>query len=134
VLIKSQSLKEALNELDWSHDSISITLSPDPPYFRLVTSGVSSNCHCQVDYPKDSEVFEAFSCQQTQQYNYKSSLLLPTVKALSQSTRTQVRMNQNGLLQLQHMYRREDKKTTFIDFILTPETDQPYDDESAVQF
>jgi len=41
---QSDSLKEALNELDWSSDTLTVLLSPDPPYFRLTTSGPSGSC------------------------------------------------------------------------------------------
>lgn len=48
----------------------------------------------QVDYPKDSEVFESYECSETQFNTYKLSLLQPAVKALNLSQKTQLRMNQ----------------------------------------
>jgi len=127
VIIKSECLKEALNELDWSGDVLTVLLSPDPPHFRLTTSGRSGSC--QVDYPKESKVFEAFDCQQTQCHGYKLKLLQPTAKALANSTTTQVRMNERGVLNLQHMFQTEDGETSFVDFfVVAQEEERPYDE------
>jgi len=129
VIMKSDSLKEALNELDWSSDILTVLLSPDPPYFRLTTSGPSGSC--QVDYPKDSEVFEGFDCTSTQSYNYRLKMLQPTVKALALSTKTSVRMNERGVLNFQHMYQSEDNETSFVDFYIVALDEETADDGSS---
>ncbi|KAL6068595.1 ssDNA endodeoxyribonuclease [Balamuthia mandrillaris] len=120
VIMKSESLREALNELDWSGDLLTLLLSPDPPYFRLATSSPSGSC--QVDYPKDSEVFEGFNCTQTQVFSYKLKLLQPTVKALALAAKTQVRMNERGVLNLQHLFHSEEQ-TSFVNFYFVAQED-----------
>eukprot|EP01087_Luapelamoeba_hula_P021465 TRINITY_DN7512_c0_g1_i2.p1 TRINITY_DN7512_c0_g1~~TRINITY_DN7512_c0_g1_i2.p1 ORF type:complete len:130 (-),score=24.90 TRINITY_DN7512_c0_g1_i2:201-590(-) len=125
--MKSECLKEALNELDWSSDVLTVLLSPDPPYFRLTTSGPSGSC--QVDYPKDSEAFEGFDCTQTQAFNYKMKLLQPTAKALSMSTKTSARMNERGILNFQHLYQGDDGETSFVDFFILPLEEDAADDD-----
>ncbi len=82
-----------------------------------------------MDYPKESEVFEGFDCAETQSHNYKLSLLQPAVKALSISHKTQLRMNQVGVLSLQHMIKNEDKNISFVDFFVAPE-DDAYDEDA----
>jgi cell cycle checkpoint protein len=129
IMMKSECLKEAMSELDWSSDLITFLISPDPPYFRLTTSGPSGSC--QVDYPKDSKIFEAFSCSQTQAYSYKTKLLQPTVKALALSVKVAVRMNERGLLNLQHMYLSEDEKSCFTDFFILPQDEETEEDMDA---
>jgi len=124
VVMKSDGVKEVFNELDWSSTLVTLVLSPDPPYFRLTTSGPSGSC--QVDYPKDSQVFERFECQQTQSNNYKLKLLQPWIKALQHAEKTLLRMNQDGVLNLQHMIKTEDRNTCFADFFILPTVD---DDE-----
>jgi len=126
VIVQSAQLKEAFNELDWSSQYVTILLSPDPPHFRLSTQGTAGSC--QVDYPKDSEVFEAFECQETHINNYKLKTLQPSIKALNQATKTQLRVNQRGLLSLQHMIKCEDNHTCFVDFFVVPTDEEAADD------
>jgi len=119
LIMDAELLKDAFDELDWSSQQVSILLSPDPPYFRLSTVGPSGSC--QVDYPKDSEVFEVFDCSRFQMNNYKLSLLQPAIKALALSHKTQLRTNEIGILSLQHMIKSEDKTISFVDFFIVPD-------------
>eukprot|EP01094_Clydonella_sp_ATCC50884_P023345 TRINITY_DN5569_c0_g1_i2.p1 TRINITY_DN5569_c0_g1~~TRINITY_DN5569_c0_g1_i2.p1 ORF type:complete len:318 (+),score=84.62 TRINITY_DN5569_c0_g1_i2:44-955(+) len=118
LIIDSTWLKEAFNELDWSADDVTLTLSPDAPHFRLTTGGVLGSC--QVDCPADSEMIESFECAQTQANRYKFSILKPSVKALQVATKTQLRTNVDGALSLQHMVKVEDGSSCFIDFFVCP--------------
>ena len=45
-------------------------------------------------------------------------LMQPTVKALSLSTKTSVRMNERGTLNFQHLYQSDDGETSFVDFFI----------------
>lgn len=105
-------------------------MSPDEPHFRLSTTGPSGSC--QVDYPKDSEVFESFDCTETQIYTYKLSHMLPAVKALSLSRKAQLRINKEGILSLQHMIEAAEganKKHCFVDFFILPKEED--DDDTS---
>jgi hypothetical protein len=55
---QSENLHDAFNELDWSNTRMSWLIADTQPYFRLATDG--PNGSCQVDYPKDSEVFMVY--------------------------------------------------------------------------
>ena len=118
VIVEAEYLKEAFNELDWSSPLITFTISNNAPYFRLTTSGPSGSC--QVDYPKESEVFELFECEDDCIFSYKLSLLQPAVKALSSAQKTQLRINKSGVLSMQHMIRDEEKNISFVDFLIGP--------------
>lgn len=123
VIVDADHLRDAFNELDWSSPHVNVVLTPEPPYFRLSTSGPSGSC--QIDYPK--EQFETFECEQTQSNNYKLSLIQPAVKALTVANKTQIRMNETGVLSFQHMI-KNDTKFTFVDFFIAPEDEVVIDE------
>ncbi|PIO26466.1 hypothetical protein AB205_0167630 [Aquarana catesbeiana] len=64
IILQSEGLKEAFSELDMTSDILQITMSPTKPYFRLSTFGNAGSAH--LDYPKDSDLIEAFHCTETQ--------------------------------------------------------------------
>uniref|UniRef100_A0A8V0YR33 RAD1 checkpoint DNA exonuclease n=1 Tax=Gallus gallus TaxID=9031 RepID=A0A8V0YR33_CHICK len=64
IILQSDGLREAFSELDMTSEVLQITMSPDKPYFRLSTFGNAGSAH--LDYPKDSDLMEAFHCNQTQ--------------------------------------------------------------------
>jgi cell cycle checkpoint protein len=129
IIINSDSLKEAFSEMDWSSTAMTWFVSPNAPYFRLSTHGTGTSC--EVDYPKDSEVFEVFQCSETQQFMYKMKFLQMSVKALAVAKKTQIRINQQGLLSLQHMITTDDGQTSFVDFFFVPmDEDEEKDKEN----
>jgi len=124
-IVKSEELKEALNDLDSSATKVSLMMSPDPPYFRLSTD--SNAASSQLDYPKDA-IFETFESTKTQLNSYRLGLLQPTVKILNTAVKTSVSMNEKGMLQFKHMMKNEsdtlDNQYSFIEVLLCPdETD-----------
>lgn len=127
IIMESDFLKDAFSELDWSSPLITFFVSAEAPHFRLSTSGPSGSC--QVDYPKDSEVFELFECETTSSFSYKLQLLQPAVKALAQSHKTQLRINESGVLSIQHMIKDEEKNFSFVDFLIAPCEDQSMDED-----
>ncbi|XP_052599091.1 cell cycle checkpoint protein RAD1 isoform X2 [Peromyscus californicus insignis] len=64
IILQSEGLREAFSELDMTSDVLQITVSPDKPHFRLSTFGNAGSSH--LDYPKDSDLMEAFHCNKTQ--------------------------------------------------------------------
>ena len=60
VILRSESLKEVMNDLDMSSDIVEIFLSPDAPYFRFVTVGDAGET--QADIPKDCDIIDSFQC------------------------------------------------------------------------
>eukprot|EP01127_Copromyxa_protea_P016009 TRINITY_DN4698_c0_g1_i3.p1 TRINITY_DN4698_c0_g1~~TRINITY_DN4698_c0_g1_i3.p1 ORF type:complete len:174 (-),score=19.66 TRINITY_DN4698_c0_g1_i3:258-779(-) len=122
IVMKSQALRDAFNELDWSNDFVTWELSPHPPHFRLKAQGTGTMC--QVDYPQDCEVFDSFECTRAIKKDFRMKLLQPCLKALAVATRTQVRMNELGLLSLQHMISTADGQFTFVDFFIVSLDDE----------
>ncbi|XP_043926121.1 cell cycle checkpoint protein RAD1 [Protopterus annectens] len=119
IILQSESLREAFAELDMTSEVLQITMSPDKPFFRLSTFGNAGSAHC--DYPKDSDMMEAFHCTQTQINKYKISLLKPSTKALALSCKVSIRTDNRGFLSLQYMIRNEDGQICFVEYYCCPD-------------
>ncbi|XP_072164089.1 cell cycle checkpoint protein RAD1-like [Diadema setosum] len=125
IIMKSDCLKDAFQELDISSEVIEILLSPDKPFFRLSTFGHAGSAHS--DFPKDSDMVESFQCTQTQTNRYKLALLKPSIKALMQSSKVSIRTDNRGFLSLQYMIRNEDGQISFVEYYCAP--DEEYDED-----
>lgn len=121
LIIRSEALKAAFAELDWSSVDIQLVLSPEDPYFRIATVGPGGSC--QVDFARDSPTIEEFESFEGQAMIFKLKYLQPVIKALSGATKTQIRMNSIGMLNVMHLIATEDGQTSFIEFFLLPSTD-----------
>ncbi|XP_069757999.1 cell cycle checkpoint protein RAD1 isoform X1 [Narcine bancroftii] len=119
IILQSESLREAFAELDMSSEVLQITMSPEKPYFRLSTFGDAGSTHC--DYSKDSDMIEAFHCNQTHCNRYKISLLKPSTKALALSSKVSLRTDNRGFLSLQYMIRNEDGQICFVEYYCCPD-------------
>uniref|UniRef100_A0A8C9FD83 Cell cycle checkpoint protein RAD1 n=1 Tax=Pavo cristatus TaxID=9049 RepID=A0A8C9FD83_PAVCR len=118
IILQSEGLREAFSELDMTSEVLQITMSPDKPYFRLSTFGNAGSAH--LDYLKDSDLMEAFHCNQTQTNRYKISLLKPSTKALALSCKVSIRTDNRGFLSLQYMIRNEDGQICFVEYYCCP--------------
>ncbi|XP_074635306.1 cell cycle checkpoint protein RAD1-like isoform X1 [Acropora palmata] len=129
IIMKSECLKEAFNELDMTSEVLQILMSPDNPYLRLSTFGHAGSTHS--DFPKESDMVESFECQQTQTNRYKISLLKPSTKALQLSSKISIRMDNRGFLSLQYMIINEDGQVCFVEYLCAPdeEVDEDGGDE-----
>ncbi|XP_074643105.1 cell cycle checkpoint protein RAD1-like [Tubulanus polymorphus] len=125
IIMKSECLKEAFSELDMTSEVLEILMSPDKPYLRLSTFGNSGSTHS--DFPKDSDMVESFQCTRTQTNRYKVSLLKPSVKALTLSSRISLRTDDRGFLSLQYMIRNDDGQICFVEYYCSP--DEELDEE-----
>ncbi|XP_063963632.1 cell cycle checkpoint protein RAD1-like [Lytechinus pictus] len=125
IIMKSDCLKDAFQELDMTSEVIEILLSPDKPFFRLSTFGHAGSAYS--DFPKDSDMVESFQCTQTQSVRYKLCLLKPSIKALMQSSKVSIRTDNRGFLSLQYMIRNEDGQISFVEYYCAP--DEEYDED-----
>ncbi|XP_063556890.1 cell cycle checkpoint protein RAD1 isoform X3 [Gorilla gorilla gorilla] len=89
----------------------------------LSTFGNAGSSH--LDYPKDSDLMEAFHCNQTQVNRYKISLLKPSTKALVLSCKVSIRTDNRGFLSLQYMIRNEDGQICFVEYYCCPDEEVP---------
>ncbi|XP_062468886.1 cell cycle checkpoint protein RAD1 [Pezoporus occidentalis] len=119
IILQSEGLRKAFAELDMTSEVMQITMSPDKPYFRLSTFGNAGSAH--LDYSKESDLIEAFQCNQTQTNRYKISLLKPSTKALALSCKVSIRTDAQGFLSLQYMIRNEDGQICFVEYYCCPD-------------
>lgn len=57
----------------------------------------------QIDYSRDSNVIEYFACEERVEERYRFALLQPALRPLGLSTKTSLRVNEDGQLSLQFM-------------------------------
>ncbi|XP_028604452.2 cell cycle checkpoint protein RAD1 [Podarcis muralis] len=121
IILQSEGLREAFSELDMSSEVLQITVSLEKSNLRLSTFGNAGSTH--LDYPKDSDLIEAFHCNQSQTNRYKIALLKPSTKALVLSCKVSIRTDNRGFLSLQYMIRTEDGQICFVEFYCCPDED-----------
>ena len=118
---QSEALRDALVEIDWSHPTASVCMSPDPPHFAIGVDS-SSGFAYEVKFPKDAPVFSEYHCTTTQNNCYNLSQLRTCLKALALSAgpagSTSIRMNGSDMLSLNHIINSDGTPMAFIEFIL----------------
>lgn len=62
---------------------------------------------------------EVFQCSQTTSNRYKISLLKPSVKALTLSSKVSVRTDTRGFLSLQYMIMADDGQVCFVEYYVS---------------
>jgi cell cycle checkpoint protein len=121
LIIKSDCLRDAFTELAETPGatSISVLISPTAPFFRLTADGSIGSC--RIDFTKTSETFRHFQSDQEQEQRYKLTFLEMSLRGLSVAKETFLRMNEDGLLCVQHSVIEEGGHQFFMDFVLFPE-------------
>ncbi|OUM69536.1 hypothetical protein PIROE2DRAFT_2629, partial [Piromyces sp. E2] len=97
LILNSKWLNDAFNTIDNSCDDITIRISPDAPFFEISATNVSGIT--KIEYSKNPEVIETFNCKATTLFSYKYTLITSIFKALTLSTKTQIKINSEGVLQ-----------------------------------
>ena len=122
IIMNSDHLKDVLNELDSSSETIQFRVSPSDQSFQISTRGPAGEC--EVTIPRDSEMVEHFTCEATSQASYKLSMLRHGIKPLGLSDKVSVRMDEREFLCLQYMVRTEEGPA-FLEFYCAPEEEEP---------
>ncbi|KAJ8908674.1 hypothetical protein NDN08_005379 [Rhodosorus marinus] len=103
VILQSESLRDALTELDFGGASIAeLRISPTDPKVSLhCSSNVGAACDIVFPDPEShAPLFVAFQSQKKQTSFYKLNFLRRSFKGLSLSKSTRLRMNSDGMLSL----------------------------------
>ncbi|KAJ3500861.1 hypothetical protein NLJ89_g9603 [Agrocybe chaxingu] len=74
---------------------------PPRPMLRIQATGTFGSA--EMDYPNDRDVLETFECVQTVSFSYRFAHISRTLRALQSSTKTSLRIDENGLLSLQFL-------------------------------
>ncbi|KIO04091.1 hypothetical protein M404DRAFT_15595 [Pisolithus tinctorius Marx 270] len=113
TLVSSSWLRDALVELDPSCDKITFVSNPvaevrkahrgmpAKPLFRIMATGSFGTT--EMDYPNDREVLETFECFRPMRASYNFAQIARTLRALQSSTKTSLRIDDEGLLSLQFL-------------------------------
>ncbi|KAL1744267.1 Rad1/Rec1/Rad17, partial [Schizophyllum fasciatum] len=138
IILKSSWLRDALSELDPTIEKLTLISNPRPedadarrrppnavvaPLFRIRAEGTYGST--EMDYPDDREVLETFECAQAVQFSYRFSYIFKTLKAVQASTKTSLRVDEDGLLSLQYLMpytkpRGGEKLDCFVEFRCLP--------------
>ncbi|KAJ1520510.1 hypothetical protein ONE63_003633 [Megalurothrips usitatus] len=117
VILRSEFLKEILDEMDSSCDLVGIELSATFPYFRFHTSSRLGESEFHVE--KTSEMIEFFDCKVRTAFRYRYDHLKHTIKAIGVSQKVSMRMDENGLLCFQCMMKMDDGQICFVEFFVS---------------
>ncbi|KAJ7349030.1 Rad1/Rec1/Rad17 [Mycena albidolilacea] len=133
IILKSSWLRDALSELDPSCDKLTFIGNPPPaaatngkqraangtPMLRIQAAGTFGST--EMDYPNDRDVLESFECTRPVSFSYRFGHISRTLRALQSSTKTSLRIDDEGLLSLQFLMPSPKAKTeaatdAFIEF------------------
>lgn len=114
VILRSEFLKEILDEMDSTSEFIGIELSDNTPFFRFFMSSRLGESEYRVD--KTSDMIEFFDCKARTAFRYRFEHLKHTVKAIAVSQKVSMRMDENGLLCFQCMMKMDDGQICFVEF------------------
>ncbi|KAH9843009.1 Rad1-domain-containing protein [Rhodofomes roseus] len=109
IILKSSWLRDALSELDPTCERLTIIGNPPPPGRvarvsgppRLRLQAVGTFGSTEMDYPSDKEVLETCDCEQQVRFSYVFKHIACASRALQNSTKTSLRINEEGMLSLQ---------------------------------
>ncbi|KAJ1862027.1 checkpoint clamp complex protein Rad1 [Coemansia sp. RSA 989] len=119
LIIRSEWLRDAFNELDPTSETVGISMAPQAPFFRISTTG--DNGSTEMTYSKDERILDSFFCSEEQENRYKLAQILRCKHALSLSDKTKIRVNQRGFLSFQFMI-PTDADVSFVNFLFAPQT------------
>ncbi|PCH38411.1 Rad1-domain-containing protein [Wolfiporia cocos MD-104 SS10] len=134
IILKSSWLRDALSELEsLSCDKLTIIGNPPPPPGRAARLSAPPRLRLQatgplgsteIDYPNDSEVLETCECAGQVRFSYRFKLVTCAQRALQSSTKTSLRINEDGMLHLQLMLpaprARSSDMSAFVEFRCLP--------------
>ncbi|KAJ2345484.1 checkpoint clamp complex protein Rad1 [Coemansia sp. RSA 2618] len=118
LIIRSEWLRDAFNELDPTSETVGIAMAPSAPYFSIATTG--DNGSTEMTYSKDEHVLDAFFCSEEQENRYKLAQILRCKHALSLSDKTKIRVNQRGFISFQFMI-PTGADVSFVNFLFAPQ-------------
>lgn len=124
IILRSGALKECISEMEWLGDTLFFCAEPEEGFTIKCSGSAGSN---QIDIPRDSEAYYLFECSTSHSNSYRLSHIHHCIKALTQSERTCIRMNQQGVLSLQHMLKTDATRYTIVEFFICPVDDENQD-------
>ncbi|BBN13764.1 cell cycle checkpoint protein [Marchantia polymorpha subsp. ruderalis] len=140
--VKSSSLKEAIDDLEWPGSSIQIKMCPDPPQVVFKGEG-HGDLQIVFPYSVHADLFIAFQCEREVSYRYKYKHLRATTanipsSILKDNRGSKLTIGEGGLLKVQHLisvrqnpmdhnhnYQTQGVRVSYIEFYVMPDEDEP---------
>jgi len=122
AVLKSQYLRDCFAELEApGATEFSIHMLPRAPFLSIQLQGDSTSC--KVDFPTEMsvDVFSEFECTQEARFSYPISHLTLSQKALDKAQQTALRLNEEGMLSMQHVIPAgEEGVSNWVEFLFLP--------------
>ncbi len=67
----------------------------------------------------ESPLLDQFECAAVHSFTYRLNLLAPSVKALAAASKTQLQINETGVLLMQHLI-KNNTASSVVDFVFLP--------------
>mmetsp|Transcript_11100 Transcript_11100/g.16908 ORF Transcript_11100/g.16908 Transcript_11100/m.16908 type:complete len:312 (+) Transcript_11100:74-1009(+) len=119
LIFRADPLREAIHELFevLGGGDVTISASTEPPVFKVCVQG--SKDAFELEFPKSSDAFVLFQSSVDCCWSYFSPALQLSMKALSISRESYIRINSEGMMSVQHQLRETSRgHETFVDFLL----------------
>lgn len=118
-IIESAHLREAFAELESSDAAtVAICMSPTVPHLCLAAEGDASSA--RIDFVGDpAGVFSEVTCAGgAVEHKYNLAVVRPCLRVLAKANCTNLRMNEAGVLSMQHVIPTDDGFQQWVEFLL----------------
>ena len=122
ILVQSVPLKDAVAELMEVPGASTVRFSVTAKNgMRLSTFGSGDNI-CEISFPKDSNVFIMYRCDKTVEWTFPLASLQLGMKALGVAKETYLRINEEGIMSIQHQIESNaGQQEIFVNFLMVAE-------------
>jgi len=129
VIVDSAQLADALQELEQLQGAslLTVLLSASAPFLRFSAKGHIGSV--EVEFSDEKKSFQTFQVEGSNVFDYRLNLMRRAARGLSQATETFLRMNEDGMVCLQHKLVHSGDVRSYIEYVLLPEADS--DDAEA---
>lgn len=126
IILRGADFAGLLNEINRSADKLEIYMSPTAPFFKVTSLGVMQS-DSTVEVARSSDMMLMFTCKAMCSVRYKMSHIRIPMKALNLATKVALRTDGSGLLSMQMMVLSEDTAQIYVEYFVTPLTDDEDD-------
>lgn len=107
---------EILSDLDNTSDELELKISPDPPYFRVITNSIMGQS--VVEISKNSEMVAIFQCTSESKSQYAFSNIRQILKVMNFSRKISISTGESGLLGMQ-LFIIANEKQMYIEYYVS---------------
>eukprot|EP00127_Corallochytrium_limacisporum_P007319 Clim_evm6s247 gene=Clim_evmTU6s247 len=115
VIMKAEWFREAFADLDMSSEVLEIRMSLTQPHLQLITQGDAGRM--TVAFPHNADVMDDLQLKESHiTFRYRLSLIKNITKALPMARRINLRMNEQGTLNVRVLMKHEDDQDGMIEY------------------